>query len=217
MKARLIIVVVLLVAGGAFANYLRYSEQLPDHGPDFAVIPNVTEEFNGEEKRFSEESYAVLKADTTMLRLYYDHLGQGYWFFIAYFKSQKYGSQVHSPKNCLPGSGWRIDNLEPYLMTLADGSERNVNRLIIRTRGKRQLMFYWFETRGGTVREEFGLKWDLMMNSLLFRPSDAAFIRLNFPVGVDEDIDQATDRAIEFLNHFIGDINRALPFDDQKA
>src|ERR1700736_4336923 len=33
---------------------------------------------------------------------------QGLQLFIAYYAQQKSGEAMHSPKNCLPGSGWEI-------------------------------------------------------------------------------------------------------------
>ncbi len=48
-----------------------------------------------------------------------DYLNRGYWepgmkknmlgLYIGYFRSQRTGATIHSPKNCLPGRG-----LEPY-------------------------------------------------------------------------------------------------------
>ena len=214
---KVVVATVIVFVGGAFANYLRYSEQMPDRPPMFESIPYAIEPYAGEERRFAESSYDVLKADTTTLRVYDDTLGASFWLFVAYFSSQKYGSQIHSPKNCLPGSGWRIESLEPHVLTLNDGTERLVNRLIIRERTNTQMMFYWFETRGGTVREEFGLKWDLMVNSLKLNPTDAAFIRLNYTVAPGEDIETAAKRGEAFLRTFIPEVESALPFAEQKA
>ncbi|MBU8932484.1 MAG: EpsI family protein [candidate division Zixibacteria bacterium] len=213
MKTAALISMVIIVLGGAIGNFLRLSEQKPDRPADFGVLAYNSGEYTGEEQRFSELSYDVLKADTTTLRRYVDAEGTVYWLFIAYFESQKYGSQIHSPKHCLPGGGWKIDRLEVFSLPLPDGRTKSVNRVSIRTQTSRQLMFYWFETRSGSIREEFGIKFDLMKNSLLLRPTDAAFVRLTVPVK-DGDIDAATDKAIEFFNVFHTDIERALPFGD---
>ena len=47
----------------------------------------------------------VLRADDTLNRIYRLRAASSY-LFIAYFKTQRYGQSPHSPKNCLPGSGW---------------------------------------------------------------------------------------------------------------
>ena len=217
MKKRVIIVMVVLLIGGAFGNYLRYIEQEPDRPATFELIPYETGGYSGAEERFAEESYDILKADTTSLRHYYDTLDNQYWLFIAYFSSQKYGSQIHSPKHCLPGGGWKIMSLEPFELKLEGRSTKTINRLMIAERERKQLMMYWFETRGGTIRDEFALKWDLMQNSIFLRPTDAAIVRLTIPIKPGSDFDQATLLGLEFFRNFQPAIEKALPFADKKT
>lgn len=211
MKTAVIIASVIILVGGVFGNYLRFSEQMPDHPPDFSMIPYTAGDYYGEERRFAEASYEVLKADTTTLRRYVDADGTIYWLFVAYFSSQKYGSQIHSPKHCLPGGGWKIQKLEPFPFPFPDGVVREINRVTIQAPGAQQVMFYWFETRTGSIREEFAIKWDLMKNSLLLRPTDAAFIRLTLPLDKGG-LPEATERATRFFNTFYNPIERSLPF-----
>ncbi len=211
MKTKVVLTIIIILVGGAFGNYLRFEEQMPDQPPDFGLVPYNTEDYLGDEQRFSDVSYDVLKADTTTLRRYVGPDGQIYWLFVAYFQSQKYGSQIHSPKHCLPGGGWKIDYLEPYMLPLPGGVTKEVNRVFVRTQDTQQLMFYWFETRSGSIREEFGIKWDLMKNSLMLQPTDASFIRLTLEIE-NGDAEQATNRAIEFFNNFYPSIEQALPF-----
>lgn len=217
MKKPVIIISVVLLLGGAFGNYLRYIEQTPERPAEFGLIPYETDGYSGVEERFAEESYDILKADTTTLRHYTDTLDNRYWLFIAYFSSQKYGSQIHSPKHCLPGGGWKIMHLEPYELKTGDFPVKTVNRLLIAENDRRQLMLYWFETRGGTIRNEFALKWDLMQNSILLRPTDAAIVRLTIPIQPDADFDAATKLGLEFFGHFLPSIEKALPFSDKKT
>jgi EpsI family protein len=208
---------VLLIAAGLFSGYLRYVEQMPGQPPNFERIPLSVDGYIGENRRFSEQSYEVLQADTSLLRWYWAPTGESFWVFIAYFKSQKYGSQIHSPRHCLPGGGWKILELEPFALPVGDNHYKSVNRLIITEQSRRELMFYWYETRGGSVRSEFALKWDLMVNSLLLRPTDAAIIRLNMPMQPGESLAEATRRALIHIGQFYDDVESALPFAEQKT
>ncbi|MFZ5980560.1 MAG: exosortase C-terminal domain/associated protein EpsI [Candidatus Zixiibacteriota bacterium] len=217
MKKPVIITIIVLLLGGAFANYLRYIEQAPDRPAEFGLIPYELPGYRGGEERFAEDSYDILKADTTTLRHYYDSLDNQYWLFIAYFSSQKYGSQIHSPKHCLPGGGWKIMSLEPFELKTGNGPSKTINRLLIAENDRRQLMLYWFETRGGTIRNEFALKWDLMRNSLLLRPTDAAIVRLTIPFKSGVDFDTATRLGLEFFKQFLPTVKKALPFSDKKT
>src|SRR3546814_2367264 len=57
--------------------------------------------------------------------------------FIAYFKTQRTGQVPHSPKHCLPGSGWTPS--ESSFLTIgipSQNREITVNRYIVSDRKK---------------------------------------------------------------------------------
>jgi EpsI family protein len=211
MKGNYYLAIALIVCGGIIGNVLRYSGSLPEKRPNFAAIPITLDEYSGVELRLDDATYEVLKADTVTYRDYEspDHSREE--LFIAYFKSQKYGSQIHSPKHCLPGGGWRIESIRPFILHLADSSTRVINLLIIAVRDYRSVMFYWYQTRSGMIRSEYGLKIDLIKNALLFRPTDAAIVRLTVDVP-DGDIKNAVDKGVHFLQIFYPYIAKSLPF-----
>lgn len=212
MKAALFSALILLF-GGAFGNYLRYVRPEPEFPPRFEYIPFESPGYIGQERRLPEYNYEVLQADTTTLRRYRSSSGRNFWLFIAYFASQEYGSQMHSPQHCLPGGGWRISDHRPFTFQLQSGESRTVNRLVIVQQDAQQLMYYWYETRGGALANEFAVKWDLAVNSLLLRPTDASFVRLTIPLS-DGDLEAADREAAEFLRQFHPHIIDALPFDN---
>lgn len=211
MKKAIIISTIIIVVGGALGNLLTYAEVKPDRPPQFAAIPMMDGAFAGDERRFSDASYEVLKADTSTLRLYYGPGGKPLWLFVAYFESQKYGSQIHSPKNCLPGGGWRIERISPVAASVPGAGALTVNEVIISDGTDYQLMFYWFETRSGILRSEYMLKVDLAKNSLLFNPTDAAFVRVTVPID-DGNLDRARQYGMAFIGQFYDDIQQSLPF-----
>jgi EpsI family protein len=62
--------------------------------------------------------------------------------------------------------------------------------MMIERSGQRQEMLYWFRTRGGTMTGEYALKWDLLRNSLLGRPTNAVFVRFS---AIESDADAMRD------------------------
>jgi EpsI family protein len=213
VKKAIVAIVILLIFGG-FGTYLRTHQAVPDREPDFSRIPMETETLLGTEHRFEEYAYEVLKADTSTLRMYQEPTGDLYWLFVAYFSSQKYGSQIHSPKHCLPGGGYRILSIAPYQIDLNDGRSITVNRLTIANPRRTELMMYWYETRSGVITNEFGLKLDLMKNSILLMPTDAAICRVTMPMSLKGDFEAATGKAVQFIRDFYPAIQSALPFHD---
>ncbi len=211
MTKRIYIAAVVIILGGLLGNILRFNTLMPDHPADFGIIPLEHDGYIGVERKLADLTYDVLKADVTTYRDYIFPNGSRLGLFIAYFESQKYGSQIHSPKNCLPGGGWRIESIRPYRLELSSGDAREVNLVVISTRDQRALMMYWFETRSGSIRNEYGLKLDLVKNSLLFRPTDAAIVRLTTDV-TGTDINSAVRNVTQFLESYSPSIRQSLPF-----
>lgn len=211
MKRQYLFSIAIILIGGLLGNALRFFEKTPTGTVDFSVIPNNPPGYYGAEQAIADFEYDVLKADATMLKDYATADGRRFQLFIAYFGSQKYGSQIHSPKHCLPGGGWRIDQLRPFHLGIPDGSSKSINRLILSVEHYKAVMLYWYETRSGDIRNEYGLKLDLVRNSLLLRPTDAAIIRMiiNAPTG---DFDQATDDGVRLLQQLYPAIKSSLPF-----
>jgi len=212
MQKPILVIVILLVFGG-FGIYLRGHSISPDRPAEFSLLPMETDKYIGNEQRFDAVTYAVLKADTTTLRMYHDRDTHDiYWLFIAYFSSQKYGSQIHSPLHCVPGGGYRIDYIEPYPIELYDGFKINVRRLMITSPVRKEIMFYWYETRSGALNDEYDLKLDLMKNSIFQTPTDAAICRVTMTLRNGESFEAATEKVVGFIRDFYEPIKTALPF-----
>jgi EpsI family protein len=201
----------IIIIGGIFGNVLRYTDKMPDRVADFSNIPDSNDGYFGVEHEIDSFATNILQADVTTLREYSAMDRSLYQLFIAYFNSQKYGSQIHSPIHCLPGGGWRIDDIQPFRIILDERTSKLANRLIISVDSHKAVMFYWYETRSGSIKGEYGLKLDLIKNALLFRPTDAAIIRLIVDAG-DNDIRKATEKGIQFLRNFYPFIKKSLPF-----
>ena len=120
-------------------------------------------------------------------------------FYIAYYDSQRVGTTTHSPSNCIPGGGWRIEQSTVRHIQLADGTSLAVTRLLIRKGGQAELAWYWFDERGRDVVETTYAKWYLLLDSITMHRSDGALVRLATPLGPGEDAAAGDARLQEFL------------------
>ncbi|HER00310.1 MAG TPA: EpsI family protein [candidate division Zixibacteria bacterium] len=205
------LILVLLLVSGALAYTLRYMKVEPDRMAEFEHIPLQKDRWRGEQILFSDVTYEILKADETTMRTYSSGDELIPVLFIGYFKDQKYGSQIHSPRHCLPGSGWGILSHRREKIEV-NGRVLPVNHVIIGAKENRQLMYYWFETRSGTITGEFELKLNLFLNALLMRPTDAAFIRLTVNIPPGAPVKTGEEVLHEFLSDFLTPIENSLPF-----
>ncbi len=207
---RFLILLVLLVPLGSLAVLMRTMVIEPDREAHLEGIPMNVGNWRGQDLGISESTAASLQATHAILRAYQHPDGTYLTLFIAYFRDQKYGSQIHSPRHCLPGGGWVVADLERAPFALGE-REVKVNRMKISKRQYVDQMFYWFETRSGELASEYALKFDLIRNSLLLRPTDAAMIRLTVTRG-NRSVAECQRLAEEFAGLVVAEIERALPF-----
>ncbi|MEW6014546.1 MAG: exosortase C-terminal domain/associated protein EpsI [Candidatus Zixiibacteriota bacterium] len=216
MKSQYFLVIGILIVGGFFGNLLRFSANMPERGPDFNLIPNEVGGYWGEEKFFTEEVYEILNADTTTYRDFVSSTGARAGLFIAYFKSQRFGGSVHSPKHCLPGGGWRIEKISPLEVELPGRPSMVINNMLIASKSHSSVVLYWYQSRMGIFRNEYMLLLDRARNSLLLRPNDIAIVRLTVDAP-DGDIDAAARRGVALLKELHPYLQQALPFGSSGA
>jgi EpsI family protein len=121
----------------------------------------------------------TLRADRLLSRTYQnraDALPVG--LLVAWFQSQRAGSsQPHSPKVCLPASGWEPEATGEMSIRTAAGPI-TVNRYVVANRGERAVVLYWYQTSRGAVAGEWASKFWVVAGALRDRRTDTALVRL---------------------------------------
>jgi EpsI family protein len=158
-----------------------------------------------------QETLDVLKADDILSRLYRNEEGAAVSLFIAYFSTQRTGKTPHSPKNCLPGTGWIPS--ESGMMPVSVPNEPapvTVNRYVV-SRGQAQsLVLYWYQSHGRVVASEYKAKMWTVLDSVRYRRSDTALVRVVVPVA-GGDVAPSTARALDFVRSLFGPLKVYLP------
>lgn len=122
----------------------------------------------------------TLKFDDYLLADYVDDIGSPVNLYMSYYKSQRKGEAVHSPRSCLPGGGWQLRQFDQYTLpnVKINGRPLRVNRTLIELGNQRQLVYYWFQQRGRVIDNEFAVKWYLFWDALTRHRTDGALVRL---------------------------------------
>lgn len=173
--------------------YIAYPKQ------ELAVLPKPLRELPAQlgpwamvaESVTEPEVLEVLKADDTLNRVYLDSAtGVSASLFIAFFKTQKTGVAPHSPKVCLPGSGWEPGPSTFVQIEVPGRAEPVVaNRSIISKGEERSLVLYWYQTHDKVIADEYRAKLNTMFDSFRYRRSDTSIVRVVVPdrPGFDSD------------------------------
>src|SRR5713101_6717746 len=105
-KYAVVLTAILILQAAVYYAAETRSEALPAVAP-LTAFPQIVDNWQSvRETPIEKEVQDILKADDTLSRVYLDSAGQVATLFVAFFKTQRTGQAPHSPKNCLPGSGW---------------------------------------------------------------------------------------------------------------
>jgi EpsI family protein len=124
--------------------------------------------------------------------------------FVAYYSVQRTGESMHSPRNCLPGNGWEIWKYdEVRLPAPFDGT--SVNRFYIQNQGRRMVVYYWYQSRGRVIADEYLGKLLLIRDTLMTGRTSSALVRI-----IVDDTPDSSPRAEKFAVSLMGRLARCF-------
>jgi EpsI family protein len=203
---------VLLVAqAGVYYAVASRTETTPTVGP-LSAFPGSFDGWNVEREFPLEKEVAeVLKADDTVNRIYVSpSRGASVSFFIAFFKTQRYGQSPHSPKNCLPGSGWQpMEDARIPISVPGRDAPIVVNKYVIARGDQRSLVLYWYQSHKRVIAGEFAAKFWLVADAIRYGRSDTALIRVIVPI--QNGSQTAEKNALDFVAAAFPHVSSQLP------
>src|SRR6476660_440337 len=163
---------VFLLTQGLLSHWVAGSEH-PPAPPDISRFPAEFSQWKLlREDPIDAAVTAQLHADRLLSRTYINQpQGQSAGLFVAWFQSQRAGaSQPHSPKVCLPGSGWVPEDTGETTIPTAAGAI-TVNHYIVRRASDRALIVYWYQSPRRVIAGEWAAKLWLVADALRDRRS----------------------------------------------
>jgi EpsI family protein len=203
------LVLLLLIA----AFYLMPTSEYVPQAQPLDVLPRAISNWQMlSESKPEPEVMELLKADDTLTRIYgHPQRSSTVSLFVAFFKTQRAGVSPHSPKVCLPGSGWTPDRSDQPTLTLPDQNRQiTVNRYIVSRGEYKSLVLYWYQTPHRVIAGEFAAKLWLIVDGARYRRSDMALVRVIVPFDASSE-QQAYQVAEEFVRASFGPLQTVLP------
>jgi EpsI family protein len=206
-RKKFVIVCVMLAATVLYVN-LHADVMVPMNRP-FGEFPIVVGNWRMiSQADFDDQILAVLKPTDYLSRVYTTGDGRNAQLYIGYHGGGKEGGEIHSPRHCLPGSGWYEASSRRTELDV-NGKKIRLVRAVYQKGTVKQLFFYWFQVQDRTLADEYSLKLAQIANSMTERRRDAAFIRIAIPVTSDEE--QSTTLGMNFISEFYPVIAKYLP------
>jgi len=198
----------VLVVQTVFFYSASRGEVTPVMAPLSAFPTSVGNWRLGQEGVIDQETQDVLKADNLLTRDYVTQQGDAN-LFIAYFKTQRYGQSPHSPKNCLPGSGWQQEETGRIDVPVGGGSIR-INQYVVSKGAAQSVVYYWYQSQGRVIADEFAAKFYLISDSIRNHRSDTALVRVVVPIRNGQ-TEQAEKVGTQFVQTFFPVVKAYLP------
>jgi EpsI family protein len=206
-SARLL-TLILVFQAVAYYTFAR-TEEVPIATP----LSTFPKEFGGwklvQEATMEKEILDVLRADEVFTRWYtHAESNELVSLFIAYFNTQRTGKAPHSPRNCLPGSGWTPTVNDRIQIALPGRPPIEANRYIVAKGQDKSLVIYWYQNHVRTVASEYTAKIYTVLDALRYNRSDVAIVKVTIPMRGDGH-EHVTNLARQFV---LGFYDKLLPY-----
>ena len=163
------------------------------------------------ETAMDEDVKATLRADDYLTRDYVGPEGGIVNLFVAFFKSQRAGQTPHSPKNCLPGSGWVWSVSDVIPVSIEHRlTPIQINRYIVSKGEDKAVVLYWYQSRDRVVAGEFQAAAFTAWDALRYNRTDTALVRVVVPIAGNRD-EPATRAGAEFVQTIFSTLRSFFP------
>ena len=208
--AKVLTAVLLLQAALVYGFNRR--ELIPQNRPLSEVPGQMSSWSLQQEGVVEKEVQDVLRADELLTRTYVSMDQRiGAHLFVAYFRSQRTGQTPHSPKNCLPGTGW-VPTLNDVIHVDIPGRPGaiEVNRYVVGKGDQKSLVLYWYQSRDRVIASEYKAKFYVVADALRYNRTDTALVRVTLPI-VDNNVERSQKAAIDFIQSFYFPLRQHFP------
>ena len=210
---------ILLWVGVFGATGVIPQKRLSLEAPLGTAVPRVFDTYVGTDVEIAPEEQSVAGFTDYLFRSYRAPEASGdegasasqvpsFTVYVGYYDGQTQGNTIHSPKNCLPGSGWEALESETATVETPNGTVA-VNRYLLQNGDAQALVLYWYQGRGRVQASEYLVKWDLLRDAALRHRSDEALVRIVVPLWGSEE--ESFNLAQSVAERLVPALENALP------
>jgi EpsI family protein len=216
MKLRIVTWLPVAVLGlGALLTVSAHGQRAMElRTPLGEAVPRSMDGQRGQDIQISKAEQRVAGMSNYVMRVYSpdgnlrDQVSAAFSVYVGYYASQTRGRTIHSPKNCLPGSGWEALTSRQVAIETPQGPV-TVNHYILQRENQRALVLYWYQGRGRVESNEYAVKWHLLRDAAIRGRSDEALVRIVVPAPGSEE--EALKVARRVAAQLMPIVDQALP------
>lgn len=206
------LITVLLLGATAVVLQARDRNEIIPSRPALSSFPQTLGGWTGSDDAIGQDVRDVLGPGDFMLRTYQDPAQRSSIdLFVAYFPTQRTGDTIHSPKNCLPGSGWTPVSADRITIDVPGHAPFPANRYLIAKGQNRDLVLYWYWAHDRGVASEYSAKFYLVADSIRLHRTDGSLFRINTRIEPNKDLNSAQDELLSFAKTLVPLIDTYIP------
>ena len=196
-RAATAVLTAALLGVGALAWWLALRPPLRVDATPLAALPFRIERWRGEPIPLRTTVEAMLRADFNIQRVYQgQEPDDRVWMYVGYYGTARGGRPEHTPGECYPASGWRIESDRE--VTLDPSRGLRANEYVVSLDGDVRLVHFWYRSFLGTgLLDTWQITLDRLRGRLSQGRADGALVRISTPV-VDGNAQAARNRLRSF-------------------
>ena len=202
------LVAVFVLVGGIFVTHSIPPPSVPQAHRPLRDFPAAIAFWHSQDLPYEADVVQAIGADDYINRVYSGGT-LPIELYIGYYKDQRSGDRIHSPKNCLPGSGWEPVRSAQIQICFAEGRPVVVNEYLVEQGTSRDMVLYWYQTRRRIIASEYRAKYWLVVDGLRHRSTDGTMVRIWTTAADGEE--SARARATDFARRIYPQVAESLP------
>ena len=199
----------LMSVGCIFTLFID-RQQVVELAQPLSTLPIVVADYRGIDLPISEAEQRVAGMTNYSFRAFVRDSMEAFSIYVGYYDHQTQGKTIHSPKNCLPGSGWEALAQAEREVSTPSGTE-TVNRYLLQNGAERALVYYWYQGRGRVAANEYRVKWELLRDAAISGRSEEALVRIVIRLRPTMTEQQAEQLATQVAGELIPSVYEVLP------
>ena len=208
LTRRLWTTAILLVGATILLHASSRQAKIPIRRP-LKNLPLSLGDWSGEELPLTEHIVAALNVDDFLNRTYTNRGGDRIEVYVGYYESQRRGELIHSPKNCLPASGWEWVRKDRRTVQMPNHEPITINDFRIVKGLSQDLVLYWYQGRGRAIADEYEAKLWMVADAMTHHRTDGSLVRLVIPIQDSEA--RARAAGVQFLQAFYPHLTEFVP------
>lgn len=183
----IVVAVTMLLMTWGSIQLLSHGEPILSKRPFLEFPLTIADKWQGKELGMEQSILDILRLSDYMMRVYVPSQQEPtrqtpLWLYVGYYQSQRTGSTYHSPKNCLPGSGWQFVESDHVSVPVSQTKSIEINKVLIQKGLDKQVILYWYQDRGRIIASEYWAKGYMIWDAMTQNRTDGSLVRISVPV-----------------------------------